>query len=317
MGYQPKRCQRKARTAPALRLPAAVLLLVLVLTGSWSVLSNHVDARHDAGDPPRQKLERQQVPAQTTLPAETAAAPSATPAVMPQPAETAPPAASQPEGSAPVTETEAAQGYDYSVPVPQGEAVDNDWFADAAFLGDSLTDGLLLYSDIKGPAHLSYKGLTVQSVRTDKVIRLNGQKYTPLEALGKKTYGKVYILLGINELGWHNDRRFYDGYAQLIDLVRAAQPDARIYLQTLLPVTAEKSESHQWLKNEKVAVYNDLITQLAGEKGVYLVDAHAALADENDALPADESVDGVHLTKAGYQRWADYLRTHTAAPENP
>lgn len=312
MGYQPKRCRRKAKRTAGLRLPAAVLLLVLVLAGSWSVLSNHVDARHDAGDPPRQKLERQQVPAQTTPPAETAAAPAATPVVTPQPTETAPPAVSQPEESAPV----AAENGE-AVPVPQGEAVDNDWFADAAFLGDSLTDGLLLYSDIKGPAHLSYKGLTVQSVRTDKVIRLNGQKYTPLEALGKKTYGKVYILLGINELGWHNDRRFYDGYAQLIDLVRAAQPDARIYLQTLLPVTAEKSESHQWLKNEKVAVYNDLITQLAGEKGVYLVDAHAALADENDALPADESVDGVHLTKAGYQRWADYLRTHTVAPENP
>lgn len=313
MGYQPKRCQRKARTAPALRLPAAVLLLVLVLAGSWSGLSNHVDARHDAGDPPRQKLERQQVPAQTTPPAE----PPSAPAVTPQPAATPSSAVSQPEGSAPVAETETARGYDYSVPVPQGEAVDNDWFADAAFLGDSLTDGLLLYSDIKGPAHLSYKGLTVQSVRTDKVIRLDGRKYTPLEALGKGSYGKVYILLGINELGWYNDRRFYDGYAQLIDLVRAAQPDARIYLQTLLPVTAEKSESHQWLKNEKVAVYNDLITQLAGEKGVYLVDVHAALADENDALPADESVDGVHLTKAGYQRWADYLRTHTAAPENP
>lgn len=313
MGYQPKRCQRKRRRTTVLRLPAAVLLLVLVLAGSWSGLSNHVDARHDVGDPPRQKLERQQVPTQTTPPAE----PPSAPAVTPQPAATPSSAVSQPEESAPVAETETARGYDYSVPVPQGEAVDNDWFADAAFLGDSLTDGLLLYSDIKGPAHLSYKGLTVQSVRTDKVIRLDGQKYTPLEALGKKTYGKVYILLGINELGWYNDRRFYDGYAQLIDLVRAAQPDARIYLQTLLPVTAEKSESHQWLKNEKVAVYNDLIARLAGEKEAYLVDAHAALADENNVLPADESVDGVHLTKAGYQRWADYLRTHTAAPENP
>lgn len=317
MGYQPKRCRRKRRRTAGLRLPAAVLLLVLVLAGSWSGLSNHVDARHDTDDLPRQKLERQQVPAQTTPTAETAATPAATPVVTPQPAATALPAASQPEESAPVAETETARVYDYSVPVPQGEAVDNDWFSDAAFLGDSLTDGLLLYSDIRGPANLSYKGLTVQSVRTDKVIRLDGQKYTPLEALGQKTYGKVYILLGINELGWYNDQRFYDCYAQLIDLVRAAQPDAQIYLQTLLPVTAEKSESHEWLKNEKIAVYNDLIAQLAAEKGVYLVDAHAALADENGVLPAEESTDGVHLTKSGYQRWADYLRTHTAAPEDP
>lgn len=301
MGYQPKRCRRKRRRTAGLRLPAAVLLLVLVLAGSWSGLSNHVDARHDTDDLPRQKLERQAAAVETSVPVETIPA-----AVAPQP-----------EESAPVAETETARGYDYSVPVPQGEAVDNDWFSDAAFLGDSLTDGLLLYSDIRGAANLSYKGLTVQSVRTDKVIRLDGQKYTPLEALGQKTYGKVYILLGINELGWYNDQRFYDCYAQLIDLVRAAQPGARIYLQTLLPVTAEKSESHEWLKNEKIAVYNDLIAQLAAEKEVYLVDAHAALADENGVLPAEESTDGVHLTKSGYQRWADYLRTHTAAPEDP
>lgn len=66
-----------------------------------------------------------------------------------------------------------------------------------------------------------------------------------------------------------------------------------------------------------IAVYNDLIAQLAEEKEVYLVDAHAALADENGVLPADESTDGVHLTKSGYQCWADYLRTHTVAPEEP
>ena len=149
------------------------------------------------------------------------------------------------------------------------------------------------------------------------MIRVNGQKDTPLEALKQKEYGKVYILLGINELGWYNDQRFYNSYAQLIDLVRAAQPEAQIYLQTLLPVTAEKSERHEWLKNEKITVYNDLISQLAREKEVYLVDAHAALADETGALPAEESVDGVHLTRSGYQIWAGYLRRHTVTPETP
>lgn len=298
MAYQPKRYRRKKRRTAVPRLPGAVLLLVLLLAGSWSVLSAHVSARHDTDDLPRQKAERQE----TAVPAETADV-----TVTPPPEETV----TVPE------ETEAVQGYDYTAPVPQGERVENDWFEDAAFLGDSLTDGLLLYSDIRGAANLSYKGLTVQSVRTDQVIRVDGGKYTPLEALGQKTYGKVYILLGINELGWYNDQRFYDCYAQLIDLVREAQPNAQIYLQTLLPVTAEKSESHEWLKNEKIAVYNDLIAQLAEEKEVYLVDAHAALADENGVLPADESTDGVHLTKRGYQCWADYLRTHTVTPEEP
>lgn len=302
MAYQPKRCRPRRRRS--LRLPAAVLLLALVLTGSWTLLSAHVGAQHDTAERARQKAARQETTVQVTLPVETAVLPAADPA-EPVP-ETPDPAG-----------TEAAQGYDYAAPVPEAEAVEDDWFADAAFVGDSLTDGLLLYSGIRGADNLSYKGMTVQTVRTDKVIRQDGAKYTPLEALGRKTYGKVYILLGVNELGWYNDQRFYDCYAQLVDLVREAQPDAQIYLQTLLPVTAEKSESHEWLKNEKVAVYNALIAQLAQEKEVYLVDAHAALADADGVLPAEKSTDGVHLTRSGYEIWADYLRRHTVSPETP
>ena len=117
---------------------------------------------------------------------------------------------------------------------------------------------------------------------------------TPLEALGTKTYGKVYLLLGVNELGWYNDQRFYKAYGGLLDLVRDAQPDAQIYLQTLLPVTAEKSDSHAYLTND-------------------LVDLHASFAGDDGALCPEESTDGVHLTKSAYQRWLEVLRTHTVS----
>lgn len=299
LAYQPKRCRRRRRRRPSLRLPVAVLLLVLTLTGSWTLLSAHVSAQHDT-DTARHKAGRRPAAIETVVPAAPPETPTAT-----LPPETPP------------VETEPAGEYDYAAPVPEREAVEDDWFADAAFLGDSLTDGLLLYSGLQGGENLSYKGMTVQSVRTDAVIRMDGGKCTPLEALGRKTYGKVYLLLGVNELGWYNDQRFYDCYAQLVDLVREIQPNAQIYLQTLLPVTAEKSQNHEWLKNEKVAVYNDLIAQLAEEKEVYLLDTHAALADENGVLPAEESTDGVHLTRSGYEKWAAYLRGHTVSPGNP
>ena len=299
MAYQPKRCRRRRRRRPSLRLPVAVLLLALTLTGSWTLLSAHVAARHDT-DLFRQKAARRPAAVETTAPTEPPALP----------AETLPP-------ETPPAETEPVREYDYAAPAPEGETVEDDWFADAAFLGESLTDGLLLYGGLQGGENLSYKGMTVQSVRTDAVIRTDGGKCTPLEALGRKTYGKVYLLLGVNELGWYNDQRLYDCYAQLVDLVREIQPNAQIYLQTLLPVTAEKSQNHEWLKNEKVAVYNDLIARLAEDKEVYLLDTHAALADENGVLPAEESTDGVHLTRSGYEKWAAYLRSHTVSPQNP
>ena len=43
------------------------------------------------------------------------------------------------------------------------------------------------------------------------------------------------------------------------------------------------------------------------------MDTHAALLDEDGALPADGSTDGVHLTKPYYKTWLEYLRTHTVS----
>ena len=294
---------RRAVRRPAARcLPVAVVLLalVLVLAAGRSLLFPAVGAQQPAASPAASPAAPSEVPAPDPPPpaprgpAAGARAPVAPPA--PAPAATAAPGAEGP--------------YDYAAPVPLSGPAPEDWFSDAAFLGDSLTDGLLLYSGIQGADNLAYKGLTVLTACTDAVIRTDAGKVSALEALGQKDYGKVYILLGVNELGWYNAQRFYDAYADLVDQVRESQPDAQIYLQTLLPVTAEKSAEHEWLKNEKIAVYNDLIAQLAEEKQVYLLDTHSALADEEDALPAEDSTDGVHLTRAGYKVWLSYLQEH-------
>ena len=43
-------------------------------------------------------------------------------------------------------------------------------------------------------------------------------------------YGKVYIMLGINELGWPYVDVFAEKYAEMVRAVRDAQPDAQIYI---------------------------------------------------------------------------------------
>ena len=43
-------------------------------------------------------------------------------------------------------ETPEEPKYDFSAPVPVNDPVENSYFEDAAFIGDSRTDGFLLYS---------------------------------------------------------------------------------------------------------------------------------------------------------------------------
>ena len=192
----------------------------------------------------------------------------------------------------------------------------DNYFADAAFIGDSRTDGLRLYSGIQGGTFLSYQGATVfDADKPDKKrLDLDGTKVGLLEALAARTYGKVYIMLGVNETGYPNNRAFAQAYGALIDHVRALQPDAVIYVQSLVPVNPEKCQAyHQpyYVTNEKIQAYTDLLIPLAEEKRVVYVDVAAALTGGTGVLPGELTSDGVHFTRSGYVQWLDYLKTHT------
>jgi len=215
--------------------------------------------------------------------------------------------------------TPTPEPYDYTVPVSEAEAVDDAWFADAVFIGDSRTDGLRLYSGITGVDFLSYKGLSVFEVMNDKAVILSADgKVGVLQALAQKSYAKVYISLGVNELGYNHDQGFADTYRAMVDKVRELQPDADIYLQLLIPVNTQKcKETKQmyYVTNEQIAVYNSIIETVAAEKQVYLLDVGEALVDENGELPYDASFDGIHFNRDGYKLWYEYLKTHTVKEE--
>lgn len=223
----------------------------------------------------------------------------------------APEAPEQPK----VPEETKAPPYDFSQPVPEREAADNSYFSDAAFVGDSRTQGFLLYSGIGGGEDLTSNGLSIFKLSEKKALSIGDEDFTLLEALALKEYGKVYLSLGVNELGYHNDRGFYESYCQAIDEIRKVQPNAVIYIQGLIPLNEaqikEANGNKYGLTNDHLRVYNDLLKQAAEEKQVAYLDLYAEFADENGSLPEGASRDGVHLKKDACVRWLEYLKTHT------
>ena len=206
--------------------------------------------------------------------------------------------------------------YDFSQPCPESPAVDNSYFEDAAFVGDSRTEGFMLYSGIGCGEDLSAVGISIFKLADKKVLTIDGQKYTLLEALALKQYGKVYLCLGVNELGYNNDKGFYDAYCQAIDSIRACQPNAVIYIQGLIPLNENviaATGGSAYLTNEHLRVYNDLMKQVAQEKQVVFLDLYPEFTGPDGQLPADASNDGVHLKKPYCQAWLEYLKTHTVS----
>ena len=202
-------------------------------------------------------------------------------------------------------------GYDYSKPVPESAAVEDSYFDDVVFIGNSRTEGFMLYAGPSNAKYLTSVGLAVNTAFSKKNITVDGQKVSVMDALATMSFSKVYIMLGMNELGWVYPSVYQEYYGRIIDRIREINPNAVIYIQSILPVTAEKSESSEWENNTRISQYNQLLMELAQEKQVYYVNVAEAIADETGALPADNAFDGIHLKPSACKPWLEYLKTHT------
>ena len=99
--------------------------------------------------------------------------------------------------------------YVFGTPLEETEPVEDDSFFDSAvFLGDSRTEGFQLFSGLKHGDFYWARGMTVFRVDDPKysIFEIDGEQLTMIGALGKKQYDAVYIMVGINELGYGADQ---------------------------------------------------------------------------------------------------------------
>lgn len=119
-----------------------------------------------------------------------------------------------------------------------------------------------------------------------------------VEAIAAVQPKKIFLMGGINGLRNQSLDDFAYWYAALVDSIRAAVPNAEIYVHTLLPVTA----SSDYCDNTKIIEANKLISRIAADRNFTLIDLHNRYAD-NNALPDNMSCDGLHLTNEAYNLW--------------
>ena len=188
--------------------------------------------------------------------------------------------------------------YDYSRPVPQRPAVEDSAFANSLFMGNSLGEGFRLYSGLGTGFYETAVGMTASSA----LSRAGA-------AAGRD---RVYLVLGINEIG-QGAGAVAEQYGLLIDRLREAEPQAGIYVQSLLPVcesmlTAAQRSWH--ITNAHIDELNAALLERCWEKEVYYLDIHSALVNDQGGLDREKTWDGVHLTPEAYGIWLAYLRTH-------
>jgi lysophospholipase L1-like esterase len=224
--------------------------------------------------------------------------------------DSAPSEDSKPEDSLPDGNTDTEDSSSDPNTSSDDTETDVSAFDDTVFIGDSRTLGLQMATGLTNATFLAERNMAVNRGE-EKFFRLSdGSKGTLYQALAEKQYQKVYVMFGVNELGWPEASTFADSYAIMLDRIRESQPNATIYVQSILPITKERSDSDTIYNNTNVNLFNEAIRQMVATRDVVYLDVASVFRDTDGALFADASTDGIHLTFEYCGRWLQYLADH-------
>ena len=206
------------------------------------------------------------------------------------------------ETTEPATETT-------TVPItePPITAMDDEWFEDVLFIGDSRTVALQELARSGNADYFCSVGNSVFKTLKITASDLNFSEQTLEQLLSSRTYGKVFIALGINECGYPLSM-FLDTYQALIDVIRQYQPEAKIILHSIMTVGRGKAAEADYFSIANLQRFNDEIMALADGESIFYIDVNEAFADEEGYLPSEMSGDGCHLYGKYDVLWEQWIR---------
>lgn len=185
-----------------------------------------------------------------------------------------------------------------------------DYLDDALFIGDSRVEGVKLYSGWDNLTYYAEGGLTVYNIFQREIVQEGNQTITIEEALQNHSSGKIYLEIGINEMGTGTVDSFMKQYQSVVDHLRELQPDAILFLCGIMVVTEARSETDSIFNNPNINERNERIAALADQKDIFYLDFNEVVMDENGNLNIDYTWDAVHLLGKYDSLWLDYFCSH-------
>lgn len=190
--------------------------------------------------------------------------------------------------------------------------VDNEYFTDACFIGDSRIEGLYFYGGLKEADYFYKPGTTVYDMM-DSSLSCNGSAASYIDvqtALSQRRYGKIFIMVGVNELGDKTPEEYAQAYANNIERIRELQPDASIFIMGMMHVTTGYSDASDVFNNDNIDNRNTAVAGLADGEMVFYLDMNECVGDECGGVREEYSYDGVHLKAEYYKLWTEWMKAH-------
>jgi hypothetical protein len=185
------------------------------------------------------------------------------------------------------------------------------YFNDAAFVGDSRTMGISDYAGLDGADFYCDNGVSLFKLfEEDITYQKTGEKVDIKQVLQEKQFGKIYIMLGMNDVGYGNTDSFLERYRNVVEQIEEWQPEAIIYVMANLHISREKNNPDTEFNNININDKNAAAAELADGIRVFYLDCNPLFTDEDGFLKEDLTFDGVHMYAQYYADWKQFLLEH-------
>lgn len=193
---------------------------------------------------------------------------------------------------------------------PPSEMDGEFYLGETVFIGDSRTNGLLTYHYLPPEQVFAIDGSTQKSIREQEFIQLepNGPFLSVEDAVKERQPHRILIAFGVNAIPLMSEKEFMEEFELLIDELTAASPNSKIVIQSILPVSWWKHETMQYLTNENIDHFNDLLEQYCEENKYTFFDVSDEFKGEDGSLDSQyDAGDGLHFNQAFYQKYIQLL----------
>ena len=174
-------------------------------------------------------------------------------------------------------------------------------------IGDSRMVGLRDYTELNEHADFRCEtSLTISKVFSSDFRGKGGVE----KALKSKDYGKIYIMVGVNELGTGTTEDFIGEYEEVINRLHELEPEAKIFILSIMNIDRERSDSDKVFNNTNILGRNNAIATLADNEVFFYININEAVCDEDGYLRDDIRGDHLHLMGASNAIVEEYLMEH-------
>lgn len=198
--------------------------------------------------------------------------------------------------------------------LPEGSDEPCHFFDDAAFMGDSISYSLMVHhtktKDFGDAIFLVRGSLGIHNTLNKQLtVSYQGKPMTPWDALAASGVNKVFIMMGMNDIGYYSIDETMEKWEIFLANLREKSPEIEIYIQSLTPMWDKAQQS--LLNNENIDLYNVRLQEFAQANDCHFVNIAPYFKNADNGMAALYCGDlYVHMNETGTAAWATLLKVY-------